>query len=63
MKERPNLLTASYVDTAILLLPLIGPGEAQRMMLVHGVPLAVVERVLTRPHARRAIREADMRME
>ena len=63
MSERPNFMTASSVDLAILLLPVIGHVEAERMMLAHGVSAAVIERVLTRPLERRAIREADMRVE
>jgi hypothetical protein len=54
MNPRDNLMKAS-IDVAIILLPLIGPAEAERMMARAGVTQAIIERVLTRPTERRAV--------
>lgn len=57
MRIRTDLMTASRVDVALILLPMIGAEEAERMLIDSSVPRAVIERVLTRPVERRPIRE------
>jgi hypothetical protein len=50
---RSDLTTASRVDLALILLPLIGWWEVSRTMAVSGVPADVAARVLALPSARR----------
>lgn len=57
-KARTDLKTASVVDVALLLLPMIGLSAAFRMLVESGVSEPVVARVLERPTERRPIREA-----
>jgi hypothetical protein len=54
MKPRIDLITASRVDLALLLLPVISWLEASCMLAVSGVPAEVAARVLVLPGARRA---------
>lgn len=54
MSERTDLITASRVDLAVLLLPAITWLEASCMLAVSGVPAEVAARVLALPGARRA---------
>ena len=58
MRERKDLMTASVVDCTLLLMPMIGPAGARRMLVESGVSAPVIARVLERPAARRPIREA-----
>jgi len=53
MTPRTDLLTASQVDLALILLPEITWWEASFMLAVSGVPAEVAARVLTLPAARR----------
>lgn len=57
MKTRTDLWTASRVDAALILLPLIGVIEAERMLFAAGIRTSVIERVIHRPEERRAVRE------
>jgi hypothetical protein len=43
------------IDETLVLLPLIGQGEAERMLTQVDVPPAVIARALTRPTERRNI--------
>jgi hypothetical protein len=54
MEPRIDLETASKVDLALSLLPLITWLEASCMLAYSGVPEDVAARVLTLPDARRA---------
>jgi hypothetical protein len=53
MTPRTDLITASQVDLALILLPEITWLEATCMLAVSGVPAEVAARVLARPAARR----------
>lgn len=53
MNLRTNLITASQVDLALILLPEITWLEASFMLAVSGVPAEVAARVLVLPEARR----------
>lgn len=53
MIPRTDLITASRVDLAVLLLPSITWLEASCMLAVSGVPAEVAARVLALPAARR----------
>lgn len=57
MKNRTDLWTASRVDVALILMPLISAGEAEQMLLAAGIRASVIERVIHRPEERRAVRE------
>jgi hypothetical protein len=50
---RTDLVTASRIDLALSLLPLIGQLEVARMMARNGVPMAIARRVLAFPMRRR----------
>lgn len=53
MELRTDLVTASRVDLALLLLPTITWLEASCMLALSGVPVEVAARVLALPGARR----------
>lgn len=53
MTPRTDHSTASRIDLALILLPLITWQEASVMLAVSGVPAEVAARVLTLPDARR----------
>jgi hypothetical protein len=55
MKQRIDLITASRVDLALILLPLVGWLKTSVMLAVNGVPIEVAARVLVLPMARRTI--------
>lgn len=52
VRPRVDLLTASRIDLALILLPLIGRLEVARMLARGGVPVGLAVRVMT-THARR----------
>jgi hypothetical protein len=54
MKPRTDLITASRVDLAIILLPAITWLDASLMLAHSGVPAEVAARVLAEPEYRRA---------
>jgi hypothetical protein len=54
MTPRTDRLTATRIDLALTLLPLVGRKDAARMLAHHQVPLTIALRVLTAPR-RRAI--------
>lgn len=53
MVERTDLITASRVDLALILLPLVGWLATSVTLAVSGVPAEVAVRVLAMPGARR----------
>jgi hypothetical protein len=55
MTLRTNYLTAMMVDYAVILLPLIGTHEAERMMARQGVLPMIAARVLAEPSRRRPL--------
>jgi hypothetical protein len=55
MKQRIDLITASRVDLALILLPLVGWLKTSVMLAANGVPIEVAVRVLVLPMARRTI--------
>jgi hypothetical protein len=59
MTPRTDLITASRVDLALILLPAITWLEASYMLAVSGVPVEVAARVLVLPAARRTLREGS----
>jgi hypothetical protein len=54
MVERTDLITASRVDLALILLPLVGWLETSVTLAASGVPAEVAVRVMALPSARRA---------
>jgi hypothetical protein len=54
MIERIDLLTASRVDCALILLPLVGWLATSVSLAISGVPAEVAARVLAEPVCRRA---------
>jgi len=54
MDPRTDLITASRVDLALILLPMITWLEASCMLALSGVPAEVAARVLALPAVRRA---------
>jgi hypothetical protein len=46
VRLRSDLLTASKIDLALILLPLVGSREAARMLADAAVPLNIAARVL-----------------
>lgn len=59
MIPRGNLFWSSYVDAALVLLPLIGTQEAECMLIGVGVSPRVINRVLNQPTARRPVRKCE----
>lgn len=57
MEKRIDLWTASRVDATLILLPLIGVIEAERMLVAAGIRASAIERMLHRPHKRRVVCE------
>jgi hypothetical protein len=53
MNERTDLVTASRVDLALILLPVVTWLEVSRMLALSGVPAEVAARVLALPRERR----------
>jgi hypothetical protein len=53
MVERTDLITASRVDLALILLPLVGWLETLVTLAASGVPAEVAVRVMTIPGERR----------
>lgn len=53
MVERTDLITASRVDLALILMPAITWQEASVMLAVSGVPAEVAARVMALPLERR----------
>lgn len=60
MMQRTDLLTASRVDLALILLPEIGWVAAAVMLALSEVPEEVAARVLALPGARRAVAMAQL---
>jgi hypothetical protein len=54
MTERTDLITASRVDLALILLPISTWLEASCMLALSGVPVEVAARVIAEPAERRA---------
>jgi hypothetical protein len=54
MIERTDLVTASRIDCALILLPMVGWLATSVSLAVSGVPAEVAARVLTEPECRRA---------
>jgi hypothetical protein len=54
MIERIDLITASRVDLALILLPMVGWLQTSLTLAASGVPLEVAIRVMVLPGARRA---------
>jgi hypothetical protein len=55
MQSRTDAITASRVDLALILMPLIGIQAAARMLAHVGIPDSLALRVLIRPTRRRQI--------
>jgi hypothetical protein len=55
MIERTDLVTASRVDLALILLPLVGWLETSHTLGESGVPVEVAARVLALPRERRSL--------
>jgi hypothetical protein len=55
MIPRTDLITASQIDLALILLPAVTWLEASCMLAVSGVPAEVAARVLVLPLERRAV--------
>lgn len=55
MVERTDLITASRVDLALILMPLVGWLATSVTLAVSGVPAEVAARVLAMPLERRAM--------
>ena len=53
MTARKDLLTASRIDLALILMPSIGFQEAARMLARSGVAISLAARVLIQPPSRR----------
>jgi hypothetical protein len=60
MTQRTDLITASRVDDALILLPTISWLEASVMLAASGVPAEVAARVLALPLARRPLPDTDL---
>jgi hypothetical protein len=58
MVERTDLITASRVDLALILLPLVGWLKTSYTLAASGVPLEVAVRVMVLPQSRRPTRPA-----
>jgi hypothetical protein len=54
MTPRTDLLTASRIDLALILLPMVGRRAAARMLVASDVPARLAVRVLAWPDKRRA---------
>lgn len=57
MTKRKDLVTASRVDLALILQPLIGLQETARMLSAASIPISLALRVLTQPSRRRVINQ------
>jgi hypothetical protein len=55
MTPRTDLVTASRVDLALILLPVVGWLKTSVILATSGVPVEVAARVLILPMARRSI--------
>jgi hypothetical protein len=53
MNKRVDLVTASRVELALILLPLVGWLKTSYTLAASGVPLEVAVRVMALPEARR----------
>jgi hypothetical protein len=53
MTARKDLVTASRIDLALILMPTIGVQEAARMLARSGVPISLSARVLSQPPSKR----------
>jgi hypothetical protein len=56
MIERTDLVTASRVELALILLPMIGWLKTSYTLAASGVPLEIAVRVMVLPQARRPTR-------
>lgn len=58
-EPRKNLVSSSYIDMVLVLLPWIGAEQALAMLLNAGLSKASIERVLTQPGRRRPVRQRE----
>jgi hypothetical protein len=61
-EHRADLITASRVDLALILLPLVGWLQTSLTLAASGVPIEVAVRIMVLPGARRTAPPAAFRV-